>query len=114
MIHLPKALQARGSPDFEATLKREIEQLDARLLPLQQGLTSSSHVLDRPFQARIIGIRDDAAGLRIRVGIFYSGVIGGCSCADDPTPVDEIAEYCELSFAIDPATAEARVSLLQD
>lgn len=112
MIHLPKTLQARGSPDFEAVLRHEIEQLDARLLPLQQGLTSSSHVLDRPFQVRIIGVRDDAAGLRIRAGIFYSGVIAGCSCADDPTPIDEISEYCELRFDLNPATAEASVTLL--
>jgi hypothetical protein len=112
MIHLPKALQARGSPAFETVLRQEIEALDVCLLPLQQGLTSSSHVVDRPFQVRIIGVHDDTAGLRIRVGIFYSGVIGGCSCADDPTPIDEISEYCELSFDLDPATAEASVTLL--
>ena len=50
----------------------------------------------------------------MNAGIFYRSVIGGCSCADDPTPVDEQAEYCEVVVEIDKVTAEAKVTLLRD
>jgi hypothetical protein len=112
MIRLAGALSARGTPGFADILKREIEQLDADLLPLQQGLSASSHVTDSPRQVMILAIAEEAGVIRVRAGIFYSGIIAGCSCADDPTPVDEQNEYCEVQFEINKQTAEAAVTLL--
>jgi hypothetical protein len=114
MIRLQKSLKAWGTPDFEAILKREIEQLDAAQLPLQQGLALSSHVTDRPFQAMVIGVREAPGVIRVKAGIFYTGVIAGCSCADDPTPIDEQNEYCVVQLDIDRATADATVTLLAE
>jgi len=114
MIHLPDSLHAWGTPGFEAVLKREIEQLDAVQLPLQQGLAISSHVTERPFQAMLISVREESGLIRVKAGIFYTGVIAGCSCADDPTPIDEQTEYCVVQFDIDPATARATVTLLEE
>ena len=113
-IRLLHSLRAWGTPAFEAVLKQEIEQLDAAELPLQQGLARSSHVTERPFQAMLISASDDAGLLRVKAGIFYTGIIAGCSCADDPTPIEEQNEYCVLRFDIDPRTAEASVTLLDE
>ena len=114
MIRLTAALGAWHSAEFSTVLKQEIEQLDGGQLPLQQGLTASSHALDDRFDAMIIGASDEAGFIRARVGIFFSGIITGCSCADDPTPVEPQSEYCELLFAIDKATAETTVTLAGD
>lgn len=114
MIHLPKSLNAWGSPEFEAVLKQEIAQLDASQLPLQQGLTRSSHVTDRPLQAMILNVSAEAGLIRAKAGIFYTGVIAGCSCADDPTPIDELNEYCTVQLCIDRMTAETTVMLLAE
>ena len=114
MIRLSSALNAWGSADFEAVLKREIEQLDADQLPLQRGLAMGSHVADLPFNVMIIRVSEEADSLRARIGVFYSGIIGGCSCADDPTPVDEHNEYCEVQLVIDKQTAESTVTLLDN
>jgi hypothetical protein len=114
MPRLPESLNAWNTPGFRDVLKREIEQLDAAELPLQQGLTRSSHVSDRPFQAMIIGVREEAALIRVKAGIFYIGIIAGCSCADDPTPIDELNEYCVLQFDIDRTTADTTVTLLEE
>ncbi len=114
MIQLNKALRAWQSPDFEAVMKEEIERLDADLLPLQQGLSQSSHAKSDKLSARIISVADEADCLRVKAGLFYTGVIAGCNCADDPTPVDEINEYCEVRFDIDKKTAETTVTLLRD
>jgi hypothetical protein len=114
MIQLPESLNAWGTPEFRDVAKQEIERLDAAELPLQQGLARSSYVTERPFQAMVIGADDSSGPLRVKAGIFYTGIIAGCSCADDPTPIDEQTEYCVVQFDIDRATAAATVTLLEE
>jgi len=112
MIRFANAIRAWGSPAFEATLKGEIEQLGTQHLPLQQGLSGSSYALDTQLKAIILSTADKGDRLQVKAGIFYSGVIAGCSCADDPTPIEEQNEYCEMWFDIDKITGEATVALL--
>ncbi len=112
MIRLTKALDAWGTPEFENVLKKEIGRMDAGQLPLQQGLTTGSHVVDGKLDAMIIGVSEEAGFLRVKAGIFYSGIITGCACADDPTPVNEENEYCVVQLDIDKHTAETVIVLL--
>lgn len=114
MIFFNNSLNAWGSAGFENIVKKEIQQLDARLLPLQQGLSLSSYVSHRDHNAVILKVTDDTDIIRIRAGIFYSGIIAGCSCADDPGPQDEQNEYCEIAFEINKKTAETSINLLSD
>lgn len=109
---LPATLAARGRPEFADTLKRELAALPVDRLPLTQALRQGSHVLDQPVGVRLIGA--DADQLRLRVGIFFASLIAGCNCADDPSPVEPLPEYCELLVEIDADSAEAIVSLLPD
>ena len=111
MIRLPRSLAALGQADFREVLKAEIEGLDGRLLPLQQGLTHSSYALTEPFRVMIIDVAELPKRVEVKVGVFYQGLIPGCACADDPTPEDEYDEYCELCFDIDRDSGEALVSL---
>jgi hypothetical protein len=62
----------------------------------------------------IISAADEGNTIRARAGIFYTGIIAGCSCADDPTPVNEENEYCEVQLDIDKATAATTVILLAE
>lgn len=114
MIHFPRSLQAWDSPAFQQALKQEIEQLSAQQLPLQQGLTRGSYALDGKHKAMLIGAADMGEHLRIKAGIFYASVIAGCSCADDPTPVDEESEYCIIQLDIDKVTAETTIQLVDN
>lgn len=114
MTRLPQTLQTWRTPGFEQALKREIEALYATELPLQQALAHSSHVTDAPFHAMLIDAREAPGVLRVKAGIFYGGIIAGCSCADDPTPVSEQTEYCVLQFDIDRRTGETTVVLLDE
>ncbi len=112
MIRLHQALQAWGSPAFKGVLKEELERVDAEQLPLQQGLSASSYVTDGKFDVMIISAAEQPESIRVKAGIFYAGIIPGCSCANDPTPEDEYQEYCEVQLDIDKATAAAQVALL--
>lgn len=111
MIQLAQALCAWGTPDFEQVLAQELAQ-HAVQLPLQQGLSSSSAVTDAPITVMVHSADDIGGVIRVKAGIFYQGVIAGCSCADDPTPVSEINEYCVVQLDIDKASAAAAVALL--
>lgn len=114
MIHLPETLKAWDTPTFRDVLKREIEHLDPGLLPLQEGLCRSSHVTATPFRAVPLAVDHDGSRLRVKSGIFYTGIIAGCSCADDPTPIDEQTEYCILQFDIDTTTGDTTVRLIDE
>ena len=109
---LAVAHKAWGTPGFEAALKEEIQGLDTRMLPLQQGLSQSSHVSDATISAVILGVTETPEFIRVKTGIFYAGIIAGSCCNDDPTPVDEITEYCEVMFEINKATAVTVATLL--
>jgi len=109
---LPRSRSTWNTPGFGDAFKREVEQLDAALLPLQQGLTGTSCVTDEPFRVMLIGATDAGDCIRVKAGIFYAGIIGGCSCADDPTPLEAQPEYCELWFEIDKPSGETRVGLI--
>lgn len=113
MIRLEKSLHAWGTPDFAAVLKQEIAQC-ADQLPLQQGLSSSNYVTDSPLTVVINSVAEMENVIRIKAGIFYKGVLGGCSCADDPTPSGENDEYCEVQLDIDKTTAVTAVALVAE
>lgn len=114
MVRLVQSLNAWGTPDFADVLKKELERLDADELPLQQGLSASSHAIDTNLCVIIHGISEEADFIRARAGIFYSGIIAGCSCADDPTPVDEQNEHCEVRVDINKQTGDTTIALLAD
>ena len=114
MIKLTKALAAWGTPGFENVLKEEIQELDVGLLPLQDALSQSSYVSDRDISLSILKVTETSGIVRVKAGVLYAGIIAGSCCADDPTPVDEQTEYCELQFDIDKGTAETTTTLLNN
>lgn len=114
MLQLKQSLPVYGDSNFEGVLKTEIENLDANLLPLQQGLSVGGYALYDSFNVMIISASASSRYMQVKAGIFYRGVIAGCSCADDPSPTDVTTEYCEVLFEIDRGTGEATVALVRD
>jgi hypothetical protein len=111
---LDKILTAWSTAEFESVARQEILALNPDLLPLQQGLTHSNTASANRLDVRIINTSTTDDQLRLKAGLFYTGIIAGCSCSDDPTPQDEINEYCEVLFEIDRRSGAATVSLLPD
>jgi hypothetical protein len=112
MIRLPKAKDAWNSAGFNRVLSSELGTIDAGCLPLQQGLTQSSRVSPEPFKVIVLSSEEIESLIRCRVSVVYAGIVAGCSCSDDPSPVDTLTEYCELLLEIDRVSAETRISLL--
>ena len=108
-----QALANWNSTEFNDLLKQAIIEMDIHQLPLQQAMTQSSHLSDSKIDVIILNTTENESSVTAKVGIFYFGIIAGSCCSDDPTPVDEIQEYCELEFLIDNQTAEFTVTLLE-
>jgi len=106
---LPNSRDAWGTPAFARTFCHEVAQLPPGTLPLQLALRMGSHVLENTPKVMLLSSRHDESLYRVRAGIFFNSVLAGCNCADDPSPMDQHEEYCELQFEIDPTTGRAKV-----
>ncbi|MBT8118699.1 MAG: hypothetical protein KJN89_03185 [Gammaproteobacteria bacterium] len=113
MFDLPLSLKAWGTDSFDATFKQEMLSLDANLLPLQQGLQNSSYALSDKLTVMVLNTDHDESSITIKAGLFYNGIIAGCNCADDPTPVDETNEYCEVVICISRQTSQSTIKLVK-
>ncbi|NEX17366.1 MAG: hypothetical protein C1943_12225 [Halochromatium sp.] len=116
MLRLAQSAAASSTAAFNTTLAKELEALGPQhpaLSPvLQAGLSRTSAVADDPIRISILGVDEDEGQIRARIGVFFAGIIAGCNCADDPTPVDSLPERCELLLDLDCASGSARLSLL--
>jgi len=113
MIALTSSLSAWNTAAFPDILKQEVSALGITSLPLQQGLKYSSVALADRLSVSILKTSENADSIFASAGLFYTGIIPGCSCADDPTPIDESNEYCEISIRIDKTTAETTITLIE-
>jgi hypothetical protein len=118
MLALTRSAAAWNSPAFQTTLVEEVQALGPHhpvLRPLlQAGLTQTSAVAKAPLGAQVLRSAETAGLIHVHLGIFYAGIIAGCNCADDPTPVDTITEHCELLLDIDPTTGRAWLTACAD
>jgi hypothetical protein len=114
MMRFPKTLLAWDTPEFRAIFLAELTQFGPGVLPLQQGLEHSSYALEDDIRLVVVGMEQAGDAIHVQVGIFYTGLVPGCSCADDPTPVEPQNEYCEARVIIDRASGEAVISLVED
>jgi len=113
MFYLKKSLQAWSSDDFNTVFQKEISTLDVDVLPLQQGLRYSSYALSDKLSSTILSATTEKENILIKVGLFYTGMISGCNCADDPSPAnEEYNEYCDVLFRINKETAATTVALV--
>jgi hypothetical protein len=111
MAKFLNAVRDWNTDAFAQSLKREVANLGKGVLPLDKGVAYGGTVDDSDLTVSVLHSRDDGTALEARVGVFFTEVIGGCSCGDDPTP---LPAYCELRIRIDKATAEAAIALMPD
>lgn len=83
-------------------------------MPLQQALRVGNQVLEDPRSVMILSVVEERDLIHARAGVMYHGIVAGCSCADDPTPVEAVNEYCEILVTIDKKTGTADIGLIGD
>lgn len=113
LMSFSAVVDAWPAPEAKVGLKQCIENLGEDALPLQQGLQFSSVPSNEPVTAVVLVLKEHEDSLLAKVSVFYSGLIAGCACDDDPAPQETIAEHCELSIRINKETGETEISLLE-
>lgn len=119
LIPLPRSCAAlkafQSDPNLAQVLGGELRHLtDPTPLQriLQQALRYSSHALLEGLQLSLLARERHGHDFRLRLGVFYQGINAGCSCADDPGPIQSQEEHCLLQLDIDPERGEGRLQLL--
>lgn len=111
---LPDTLAAWSDADFSSVLEAELAALPAGVLPLVRAMSQGSAPGSSPIRITLLGRDSDGEKKVLNVGVFFTSIIAGCSCADDPTPVEELPEYAQLCLIIDPVSGAAEVVLNED
>ena len=111
MLKFTTSLTNWGSDSFSQTLKNEMENLEASVLPLDKGTSQGGLVDDSNISATIINFTEEERYIQAKIGVFFNEIIGGCSCGDDP--LSENA-YCEIQVSIDKDTAETEFAVISE
>ena len=111
MCTLLSSLQCWNTEAFSSTLKREIEELPAGALPLYQCTTRGGLVDDSNITATLLKTTESEQALQVKLGIFFSEIVGGCNCHDDPLVENG---YAEIMLIIDRSSGAASFTVQQD
>ena len=103
-LNLVDSVGAFGAPAFPEVLKRELLALPDGILPIageQGGLIDPASL-----EVTLLSSRADAERIEVDVGVFFTEIVGGCSCGDEPFGVNG---YLELSLRIERGDGATRV-----
>ena len=110
MPELLDALQQSRPGVIEKALKHELENLPAGTLPLEKGTNRGGFVDDSDISVSVINVKQHENSIQAKVGVFFTEIIVGCGCGDDPMPENA---YCEMQISIDRTTFAAEFEVIQ-
>jgi hypothetical protein len=105
VFRLPEALAAWGTPDFIATLKREIGVLDTQRLTLTRRMNGFGSI-DEPVAVMVHGADDQGEFIEARITLLYTVTATVYRCPDC-SGEDVVHEACEMTVRLDKRTAAA-------
>jgi len=96
---------------FAQTLQKEIRGLKSGSLPLHKATSQGGHVNDSNISVTVLAAKDLGNTISIKAGVFFSEVVAGCNCGEEPM---EHSAYCEMQITIDKNTADALFEIVRD
>ena len=108
---LNNALNCWGSNSFDSVFKDELKHAQSGTIPLHQGTSQGGIVDDNNISVLILNSDEVDDFIKIKTGIFFNEIIGGCNCHDDPVSENS---YCEMEISINKKTAEVKFTLLNE
>ena len=105
-INLESCLSARDEKVLAQTITRALEALPPEDLPLHAYCSQGGWVEGSPLAVSVLELRPDTHCILARVGVFFTELVGGCNCQDDPAKVNA---YGVFEIRIDRISGLARV-----
>jgi hypothetical protein len=107
---LGNSLRTWNQAEFADVLKADLLGLGAGVLPLQEAAAGGC-IDESDVEITVLGSRDSATEIHVNVGVFFTEIIAGCSCGDEPSTS---TAYCELRIRIDKENGQARFEVMHD
>jgi hypothetical protein len=108
MPSFSESLHAWPGDSFPETLKQQMMDLDASVLPLTAAMNQGGQIDESSIAFSVITADETEDAIRAKVGVFFCEVVGGCNCAEDPVVSNM---YCEVRVRICRDTGKASFSL---
>ena len=109
---LAESLRAWGTPGFSTVMKQALERLQPGQLPLENTLQYGSYVNHDSISVMIIRAGEKDGVVDVLAGLFFTSMLTGCSCADDPSSDVEYSEYSELQISFNLASNDVTISFV--
>jgi hypothetical protein len=87
-INLECCLSACGEQGLARALASALEALPPGALPLRECCNQGGWVDDSALAFSVLELRPDPLCIEARVGVFFTELVGGCNCHDDPAQVN--------------------------
>lgn len=108
---LKPCLQHWNTAQFSPAIKQALEELPSGSLPLEKATTQGGMVDDKNISVGILNMQTNAPYIQIKFSVFFTEIIGGCNCHDDPA---EANVYCEMLAKLHKQSGETSFTLLDD
>jgi len=102
-IYFRLALKSWGTDSFSTELLNDIMSLKTGVMPLQQGLTQGDMASEHPTNVSLLSYHDSEENIVAKLAVFFTEIISGCSCGDDPGIING---YCEMQLTINKQSGE--------
>lgn len=109
MIRLIESAHRYGTTDFAATLSRELTGLPEGSLPIAGG--QGGRIDPESIGVTLSSACADDDRIEVVIGVFFTEIVGGCSCGEEPFNLNG---YEELVLRIDRADGTAVIRLRGD
>lgn len=107
VLRLEPRLFDGDAEELGQILLRALQALPPASLPLGASCRQAGMVDDSDLAFSILTLDASAGRIKARVGVFFSEVVGGCNCNDDPVA---FSAYGVLRVAIDRGTGVTAIS----
>ena len=107
---LRECIKLEDARDFKHCLVSAIKALPPGSLPLQACCEQGGIADDRRISVSLLDMQRDHERISARVGVFFTEVIGGCNCHDDPL---EANRYCVLKVLITRPHGDIEFAVLE-
>lgn len=108
VINLQNVMDSWGTTVFENCLIDEIMALKTGVLPLQQCLRQGDMAAEQANKVSVLSCDETDESIRVKLAVFFTEIISGCSCGDEPAMLDG---YGEVVLIIDKQSSDAWFSV---
>lgn len=98
MLAFPETARCFGTPAFHAAFQRDIATWAKSVHGLSFLAEQGGQVPPQSIAVTLLAHEADTDRITLRAGVFFTELVGGCSCGDEPF---ETPGYRELTLSIE-------------